>query len=164
MSVLQIRILVSLLVAAGVIWGGVFVYNSIDASGYKRCHDAATLAAKTAEADANARYIAALNWGNQITAQLMDTTARLHNLRGSHEKFASTIVGTCPDSLRLLHDSAADGTSIEVSGRTQSEEAGTVMASSIGVAIAHNYALYHECASQIEAVIQFQKGQADGRP
>lgn len=117
----------------------------------------AAAAAEAQQAD-HQRYLAAVEWGNQVSAQLAQAQQRIATLKGSHEDFARTLSGTCPVGLRHLHDAAASGKGLSEAARASLGATATVDAGWIGQTVAANYANCRACQEQLNALIDWHAG------
>jgi hypothetical protein len=140
-----------------VLSAGWALHRHIDAGGYDRCRDEFALAAAQAEKKDHDDYLAAMAWGNQVSAQLAAAQQRIATLKDDHAEFAYSLAGTCPVSLRYLHDAAASGEDLSDAARASLASPATVDAGWIGSAVSANYARARECAAQLNALIDWHE-------
>jgi hypothetical protein len=136
----------------GAIW---WVHDSVWDKGYARCE--ADYAAQSAAAAAHARqdYLDAIAKGDALSARLAASQAENQKLRSRHADSARSILGVCPDSLRVLHDAAAAGTELPPASSTLAGQTGLVAASAVAVAVGENYADCREYAERLNALIDW---------
>lgn len=159
MMPIEIKIVLLLLFACVQGWA----LHTFYAKGVQDSEDQhALVAAKAAESD-HKNYLAAVEWGNQITVSLMATNRKITDMRTTHETFARGIPGTCPDSLRVLHDAAASGSNLPIPASGSSGPTATFAASAIGSVISKNYAEARQCQAQLNSLIDWHN-QIDHKP
>jgi len=133
------------------------LYHRIDAGGYDRCRNEVDVAAAKATKEDTDKYLAALAWGNQISAKLAEAQKQINSLRSAHVDYAYSIAGTCPGRLRYLHDAAASGTPLPEAAFGPLAAAQPIDADRVGRAIAENYANARECYAKLSAINEFYK-------
>ena len=148
-------------------WG----YHTIDHRGYARCDGEYQSAAAKAASDAHTEYLAAISWGNQISAKLAETQRRLDAEKSEYLTYANSITGVCDPSFSLFVEhasgaktgvpaatgSAADGPSSEKAIELAYQAA---MARLVAVNIAENYARLDQCVTGFSALIEWHKHKA----
>lgn len=128
------------------------------AAGVDACEIEHAAAAAEAQQANYQRYLAAVEWGNRVSAQLAQAQRRSQNLKESHETVARNLDGTCPVGLRVLHDAAALGTDVPDAARASLSSPATVAADWVGATVAENYARARECQAQLNALIAWHEG------
>ena len=160
LSLLSVRAWASLGLAlaltALVGWG----YFHIRGSGVAACESRHKLADAAAEASAHKEYLAALGWGNQLSADLAETQRKLNATKTEYLLYANGISGNCPSTLGVLTNAAATGAPVpQPTGEPADPPAAlsTIEASLIAANIAENYGRANACITQFNALIDWHK-------
>lgn len=131
------------------------LYRHVVDTGYQQCRvewDAAVVEQQTQNQQ---DYLAALAWGNQISADLAAKQRQLENLKGEYLSYASAITGNCPESLGVFVASVAAGGPVPTAPRTPPDPSAAIAASVIAANVATNYAIARACQAQLNAVIDW---------
>ena len=146
--------------AVAILSGALFgAYMVIDSRGYARCEGATASAnAKVIQED-TVKYLAAIDWGNQISQQLSDTQRKLNATKSEYLKYANSIVGVCDPSFRVFveyasgaKDGMSETSSTSVDGTITQDPLDTAfeeaMARATATNIAENYSRLDACVSE----------------
>lgn len=155
---MPIRLYLYLGAGLAVLLAGWALHHRIDAGGYDRCVHEQQVAAAQTEKEDTARYLAAVDWGNQVSAQLAVRQTEIQTLRSQHAQYALTLDGTCPGRLRLIHDAAALGTTVPDTPIASLAETQPLDADRIASTVAENYARARDCQAQLNALIDWFQG------
>ena len=134
-------------------WG----YFHILDSGVAKCESRHLVADAAAEASAHKEYLAALDWGNQISANLVATQRKLDDTKREYLAYANGIAGNCPGSVGVLSDAAASGTEIPATASKPDVPAAPLSAAVLGANIAENYSRANANAAQLRDLIAWVK-------
>lgn len=133
------------------------LYSAVRSGGYDQCRSEVAAKQAAAQSEDHKNYLAAVAWGNQVSASLAQAQRRIADLKGDHENGARVIPGFCPDGLRLLHDAAATGVYLPDPTGASLRTPAVVAASAIGVAVADNYARARDCEARLNALIDWHE-------
>ena len=139
-------------------------YLAVDHSAYSRgvrdAEDAAQLVAYAAAEEAHQFTLAEIERGDALSKELLETQRRLDATKTEYITYANSIVGHCPDDLRVLAHYAARGEPMPVpeAARPPVDAAPPVSAAAIGANLAENYARCFANAAQLRALIQWHEG------
>ena len=122
------------------------------------CEGKHALAAQQATAAAHKDYLAALEWGNQISADLAKTQRRLDATKTEYLAYANAITGNCPDPLRVLAHYAARNEPVPETSGAPTDPGSPVSAAALGANIAENFTRCHSNAAQLNALIRWIDG------
>jgi hypothetical protein len=112
-------------------------------------------------------YFDEIERGQQLSASLAATQTKLAHVQRNSAVLAARVVGTCPDSLRVLVTYAAAGTDAVMpettraplgeTGTTGTDASAEADARPIAENITVNYARGHACVEKLNALIDFHE-------
>ena len=140
-------------------WGAMALVDSTRAA----CEGRHALASQQATAAAHKDYLAALEWGNQISKQLAEKQRSLNETEKQYLTYANAITGVCDPSFRVFVEYAsgakdrmpeATGTPSNPPASKDAAEAATrIMAANI----AANYARLDHCVAGFNALLDWHE-------
>lgn len=154
----QYRIGIYVALLATLIGSGWWGYSAVYGRGVTACETKYKLAAAEAATADHTSYLAAVQWGNQVSAALAKAQRRGAALKENYRVFAHDLVGTCPQQLRVLHDAAATGANLPDAAGPPAAATATVAARDLGEAVVDNYARCRGNADQLNALIDWHEG------
>jgi hypothetical protein len=136
-------------------------------AGYDARQQEVDVANAQAQEQAFNAYFDEIERGQQLSARLAATQTRLAHVQRNSAVLAARVVGTCPDSLRVLVSYASTGADAPVpeAASAPAGETGAVGtpapaeadAQPIAENIAVNYARGHACVEKLNALIDFHE-------
>lgn len=140
------------------IWG---LYLAIDSRGYSRCEGDVQLAHLHAQEEAHQAYLAAVEKGEELAAELAVTQRKLNDVKREYLAYANGISGNCPADLGVLINSAASNTEVPKPPSKPVDPSATISASIVATNIAENYSRANSCITQLNALIGWHTSQKD---
>jgi hypothetical protein len=121
--------------------------------GVAACERDAVLSAAHAQEEAHQTYLAEVERGNALSAELVKTQRRLDATKAEYLAYANAITGNCPEPIRVLAHYAARNEPVPEAARAPADPAATVSAAAVAGNIAENFARCHANAAQLSALI-----------
>ena len=142
------------LAVAGIAWYG---YSTIYDRGVSACERDAVLSAAHAQEEAHQTYLAEVERGNALSAELVKTQRRLNETKAEYLAYANAISGNCPEPIRVLAHYAARNEPVPETARAPVDPAAAVSAAAVAGNIAENFARCHANAAQLQALIDWHR-------
>jgi hypothetical protein len=150
---------VGLFIGISLALGG--LYMAVDHRGYSRCEGDVQLANLHAQEEAHQTYLAAVEKGEELAAELAVTQRKLDNVKREYLAYANGISGNCPADLGVLINSAASNTEVPKPTSKPADPSATIGASLVAANIAENYSRANSCIAQLNALIDCHTSQKD---
>jgi hypothetical protein len=141
------------LVVSGIVWYG---HSTVFDRGVAACKRDAVLSAAHAQEEAHQTYLAEVERGNALSAELVKTQRRLNETKSEYLAYANGIVGNCPAELGLfLAAEEANIARVPEAARAPVGPADGVAASAIAGNIAENRWRFEANRAQCAALIEW---------
>ena len=144
-------------------WGAMALVDSTRAT----CEGRHALASQQATEAAHTKYLAALEWGNQISKQLAEKQRALNETEKQYLTYANAITGVCDPSFRVFveYASGAKDRMPETSGtpadspasKAPADPSGEQVSRALAANIAANYARLDHCVAGFNALIDWHE-------
>ena len=126
---------------------------AIRADGFDACEREHQLVAAAQAEAAHQEYLAAVEKGEELSAELLKTQRRLDDTKREYMAYANGIAGNCPASIGMLSNAAATGTSLPEATSELADPTATISAAALGANLAENFTRCRLNAEQLAALI-----------
>ena len=134
---------------AGIAWAVLAIRNDA----VNECNIEHQLVAAAQAEEAHQQYLAGIEAGEELSAELLKTQRRLDDTKREYMAYANGIAGNCPASIGMLSNAAATGTSLPEATSELADPTATISAAALGANLAENFTRCRLNAEQLAALI-----------